>query len=123
MANITDGNYLVYNQGNAPLVNNHFMLRVELLFDLPCKSVRTFTREMEYELIQEGGLNDYVHRRRKPNTTAFILRSIGMSALIISTRCRLARSWCCRFCCLSAVIRGNLFPVSVARTCVFTDAP
>ncbi|NLV86834.1 MAG: hypothetical protein GX025_06415 [Clostridiales bacterium] len=65
-ASITDENYLVSNQGKHPLVNFNFMLRVELLFDLPCKSVKAFSRELEYDYIQEGGLNDYVHMRRKP---------------------------------------------------------
>lgn len=49
----------------------NFMLRVEALYDVPCKSVRAFTREMEYEYIQEGGLNDYVHMRRKPISRPF----------------------------------------------------
>ena len=120
MANITDGNYLVYNQGNAPLVNNHFMLRVELLFDLPCKSVRTFTREMEYELIQEGGLNDYVHRRRKPNTNRFyfeIDRYVGLdyidplplgAELVLPVLLFVSR------------YQGQFIPGVVARTFVFT---
>lgn len=73
MASITDQNWLVWNQGKNPLVNFNFMLRVELLFDLPCKSVRAFTRELEYEFIQEGGLNDYVHMRRKPISKPFVL--------------------------------------------------
>ncbi len=59
------------NYGTSPLVGFNFMLRVELAFDLPCKSVHSFTREMEYELIQEGGLNDYVHMRRKQQTHPF----------------------------------------------------
>lgn len=71
MADIFDGNFLALNQGRAPLVGYNFMLRVELAFDLPCKRVQAFTREMEYELIQEGGLNDYVHMRRKPNSKPF----------------------------------------------------
>ena len=73
MASIADENYLVYNQGKHPLVNFNFMLRVELLFDLPCKSVRAFNRELEYDFIQEGGLNDYVHMRRKPISKPFTL--------------------------------------------------
>ncbi|MDR1247527.1 MAG: hypothetical protein LBK57_11000 [Clostridiales Family XIII bacterium] len=56
-----------------PLVNFNFMLRVEAVFDLPCKSVKAFTRELEYENIQEGGLNDYVHMRRKPISRPFTL--------------------------------------------------
>jgi hypothetical protein len=66
-------NFLVANQGLAPLVNFNFVLRVEAAFDLPCKSVKAFTRENEYELIQEGGLNDYVHMRRKPISKPFTL--------------------------------------------------
>lgn len=73
MASITDGNTLFTNQGLNPLVNFNFMLRVELVFDLPCKSVRAFSRELEYDFIQEGGLNDYVHMRRKPITKPFTL--------------------------------------------------
>ena len=73
MASISDQNWIVWNQGKNPLVNFNFMLRVELLFDLPCKSVRAFSRELEYDYIQEGGLNDYVHMRRKPITRPFTL--------------------------------------------------
>lgn len=120
MANITDGNYLVYNQGNAPLVNNHFMLRVELLFDLPCKAVKGFTREMEYELIQEGGLNDYVHRRRKPNSGRFsfeVERYVGLdyidplplgAELVLPVLLFVSR------------YQGQFIPGVVARTFVFT---
>jgi hypothetical protein len=63
----------VINKGYNPLVNFNFLLRVEALFDLPCKTVKAFTRELEYELIQEGGLNDYVHMRRKPISKPFTL--------------------------------------------------
>ena len=83
MASITEGNYLVMNQGKNPLVNFNFMLRVELLYDLPCKSVRAFQRELEYEYIQEGGVNDYVHMRRKSITKPFTLeieRYVGIGS-------------------------------------------
>ena len=73
MASIGDQNWVVWNQGKNPLVNFNFMLRVELVFDLPCKSVRAFQRELEYDYIQEGGLNDYVHMRRKPISRPFTL--------------------------------------------------
>lgn len=72
------------NYGKNPLVGFNFMLRVEMAFDLPCKSVRAFTREMEYELIQEGGLNDYVHMRRKPQSQPFtfeVERYVGTDAI------------------------------------------
>ncbi|MDD6038842.1 MAG: hypothetical protein PUD20_08630 [bacterium] len=54
------------NQGLTPLVNYNFNLQVEGVYNLPCKSVRVFQRENEYETLQEGGLNDYVHMLRKP---------------------------------------------------------
>ena len=73
MATISSENSLVLNQGKSPLVSYNFMLRVEGLYDLPCKSVRAFTRELEYDYIQEGGLNDYVHMLRKPISKPFIL--------------------------------------------------
>ena len=73
MASISDQNWIVWNQGKNPLVNFNFMLRVELAVDLPCKSVRAFSRELEYDYIQEGGLNDYVHMRRKPISKPFTL--------------------------------------------------
>lgn len=69
------------NLGWNPVPGCNFMLRVEVIFDLPCKSVHAFSREMEYELIQEGGLNDYVHMRRKPISKPFFLeveRYIGV---------------------------------------------
>ena len=84
MASITDQNWVVWNQGKNPLVNFNFMLRVELAVDLPCKSVRAFSRELEYDYIQEGGLNDYVHMRRKPITRPFTLeieRYVGVDYL------------------------------------------
>ena len=54
------------NQGLTPLVNYNFTLQVEGVYNLPCKSVHVFHRENEYETLQEGGLNDYVHMLRKP---------------------------------------------------------
>ena len=51
----------------------NFMLRVDGAFDVPLKSVRAFSRENEYEYIQEGGLNDYVHLKRKPISKPFTL--------------------------------------------------
>ena len=64
-------NILVKNLGLHPTPNFNFMLRVEALFDLPCKAVRAFTKANEFEYIQEGGLNDYVHMRRKPISQPF----------------------------------------------------
>lgn len=113
-------NIVVMNQGSNPLVNFNFMLRVELAFDLPCKSVKAFARELEYELIQEGGLNDYVHMRRKPISKPFTLeveRYVGVdyfdplplgSDLVLPLMLFVSRS-------------PNMFePLSVARTYMFT---
>lgn len=71
MALLAEGNSIVMNQGLNPLVSYNYMLRVEGVFDLPCKKVHSFTKKNEYEYIQEGGLNDYVHMRRKPAQEPF----------------------------------------------------
>lgn len=60
------GNSVVYNAGREPLVNYAFMLRVEGVFDLPCKTVKGLQKENEFDYIQEGGVNDYVQMKRKP---------------------------------------------------------
>lgn len=68
---MAEGNIFVSNLGLNPVVNFNFMLRVEGVMDVPCKSVHSFTKENEYEYIQEGGLNDYVHMKRKPISRPF----------------------------------------------------
>ena len=60
------GNIFVRNYGMNPAVGFNFMLRVEGVMDLPCKRVTGFHKSNEFEYIQEGGSNDYVHMRRKP---------------------------------------------------------
>ncbi len=42
-----------------------FVLRVEGAFDVALKAIRPFTKENEFEQIEEGGMNDYVHLKRK----------------------------------------------------------
>lgn len=63
---MSDQNIVIVNKGLDPLINCNFMLRVEGFYDVPCRKVRTFTKAYKYEYIQEGGLNDYVHMRRRP---------------------------------------------------------
>lgn len=78
---ITTGNQFVMNAGMSPVPSYNFMLRVEGVMDLPCRSIRAFSKEVEFELIQEGGLNDYVHMRRKPISKPFyfeVERYIGV---------------------------------------------
>ncbi len=54
-----------------PLVNYNFMLRVDAVYDLQCRKISSITQEKEYEMIQEGGVNDYVHMREKPISKPF----------------------------------------------------
>lgn len=56
---------------NNPITAFNFVLEVEGLYFLPIKTVRAFTKENEYEYIREGGLNDYVHLKRKPISKPF----------------------------------------------------
>ncbi len=51
-----------------------FILRVEGAFDVALKSIRPFTKENEYEQIEEGGMNDYVHMKRKHVTKPHTLQ-------------------------------------------------
>ncbi len=70
---ISTDNIFVMNAGLNPMPNFNFMLRVEGAIDVPCRSIKAFTRELEFEIIQEGGLNDYVHMRRKPISKPFYI--------------------------------------------------
>lgn len=77
-------NLAVKNQIEKPLYGFSFLLRVEGAIDVACKSVRNFKRENEFEYIQEGGLNDYVHLKRKPVSKPFtfqVERYAGMDYL------------------------------------------
>ena len=56
---------------NNPITAFNFVLEVEAVYFLPLKSIRTFTKENEYEYIREGGVNDYVHMKRKPISKPF----------------------------------------------------
>lgn len=67
-----------------PLTSFAFMLRVELAFDLPCRAIKGLRRENEFDYIQEGGLNDYVHMKRKPISRPFtfqVERYVGLDYL------------------------------------------
>ena len=72
----------IYNP--APAFN--FVLEVEAVYFLPLKSVRAFTKENEYEYIREGGVNDYIHLKRKPISKPFtfqIERYVGTESSLI----------------------------------------
>ena len=51
-----------------------FMLIVNGYDEIPLKSIRPFSRELEYDYIQEGGINDYVHILRKPASKPFTIQ-------------------------------------------------
>ncbi len=76
MADIIDtsGNLKFRSDNLKPTVNFNFMLRVEGIYDIPCKSVKVFRKENEYDYIQEGGINDYVHMVRKPISKPFTIQ-------------------------------------------------
>ena len=65
---------LTRNTGSHPVIGYSFMLRVEGVYDLPCRAVRGFQKENEFEYIQEGGMNDYVHIKRKPISKPFTFK-------------------------------------------------
>lgn len=72
------------NRHQEPLGNFHFLLLVEAVLEVPCKGVNAFERELEYEYLQEGGLNDTVHLLRKPASKPFFLvveRYVGTELL------------------------------------------
>ncbi len=76
------GNYNGYLTNPAPAFN--FVLEVEVGYFFPLKSVRAFSKENEYEYIREGGVNDYVHMKRKPISKPFTLqieRYVGCEAM------------------------------------------
>ena len=71
----------IYN----PITSFNFVLEVELLYYLPIRTVRAFTKENEYEYIREGGVNDYVHMKRKQISKPFtfqIERYVGTERFI-----------------------------------------
>ena len=82
----TKGDHHVWrNVGAYPLVGFSFMLRVEGLWDLPCKRITGIRRENEFDYIQEGGLNDYVHAKRKAISKPFtfqVERYVGVDLQI-----------------------------------------
>lgn len=60
--------------GTQPLINYHFLLRVDAVTDVACKKVEAFANEAEFEYLQEGGVNGYVHMLQKPTTAPKILQ-------------------------------------------------
>ncbi len=61
----------IQENGTSVLPKFNFVLRVEGAINVPCKAIKNLRRENEFEYIQEGGLNDYVHMKRKPISKPF----------------------------------------------------
>ena len=68
------GNLKTRTNMTNPSVNFNFMLRIEAAFDVPCRSIKVIRKENEYDYIQEGGVNDFVHMIRKPISKPFTLQ-------------------------------------------------
>ncbi|MBQ7706670.1 MAG: hypothetical protein IJT72_02685 [Lachnospiraceae bacterium] len=74
MADDMSGNVSTRTHIRKPTVNFNFMLRIEALYDVPCKDIKVIRKENEYDYIQEGGVNDFVHMIRKPISKPFTLQ-------------------------------------------------
>ena len=59
------------DQLRNPITSFNFVMEVEGVYFLALKSVHVFSKENEYEYIREGGVNDYVHMKRKPISKPF----------------------------------------------------
>ncbi len=108
---------------NIPVYSFNYILRVELAYNVPCKSIGAFEKRNEYEFIQEGGLNDYVHMRRKPISAPFtfeVERYVGMTDSASSYVDPLANGTELIFPLFLFVCRSPASMQSVARTYVFT---
>ena len=57
---------MAYEDRVDPLVGVNFILRIEAVIDLPLKKVHGFQEEFEYEMIQQGGVNEFVEIKQKP---------------------------------------------------------
>lgn len=53
------------DMGENPLISNNFLLRVDAVYDLPCRKISGMKQQKEYEPITQGGVNDYVYLREK----------------------------------------------------------
>ncbi|MEG2073147.1 MAG: hypothetical protein RRY54_00105 [Angelakisella sp.] len=120
MAEMTQGNHVYLNEGRGVLTGFNFMLRVEAAFDMPLKAVRAFTRELEFDYIQEGGLNDYIHMRRKGITKPFTFefdRYVGINYVDLLP---LGANMLLPLVLMVSRIPGQFYPTIVARTYNFT---
>lgn len=101
-----------------PAAGYNFVMRVEGVYNVPLKSVRSFSKKNSYETIQEGGLNDYVHIKRKPNTEIFQLQvERYVSATVLDP---FANGAVLTLPLILLMYKGNLGDAHICRTYVFT---
>lgn len=62
------------NKADDLITSYSFSLLVDGITNVPLRSVKAFKREAEFEYVQEGGLNDYVHMLRKGVTKPFVFQ-------------------------------------------------
>ena len=75
MANTMSTTYNSWdNTGDSFITSYSFSLLVDGVINVPLRSVKAFKREAEFEYVQEGGLNDYVHMLRKGVTKPFVFQ-------------------------------------------------
>lgn len=76
IASVKDSSiYKIWNNNANDMITAYsFSLLVDGVTNVPVRSVKAFKKEAEFEYIQEGGLNDYVHMLRKGVTKPFIFQ-------------------------------------------------
>jgi len=102
----------------SPSASYNFVMRVEGVYNVPLKSIRSFTKKNSYETIQEGGLNDYVHIKRKQNTEIFQLQvERYVSAHVLDP---FANGAVLTLPLILAVYKGNIGDAHICKTYIFT---
>ena len=51
-----------------PVAGLNFVMRINAVLDIPLQKVHGFSQDLEYETIQQGGVNEYVTIRQKQVT-------------------------------------------------------
>lgn len=77
-------NNVFTNYSKDPAIGYNFLLRVEGIYDVPCRKISPIRKDNEYEIIKEGGVNDYVHLKRKQIQQPFtfeVERYVGLDYL------------------------------------------
>lgn len=112
----------VWTNKNDMITGYSFTLLVEGVTNVPLRAVKAFKREAEYDFIQEGGVNDYVHIRRKGVTKPFTFQveRYADTSLVLET---LAVGYECTLPMVLMVYDGRDITSNIPiRTYIFTGA-